>query len=323
MPFLRLAVLFLAAALWSTASGLLSLAGPNTDGTSSLGPPASAGLNFETGRPLAPPASGLLYGTSSLAPPASRLLYGTSSLGPPASGLLSLAGPNTDGTSSLGPPASAGLNFETGRPLAPPASRLLSLAGPNTDGTSSLGPPASAGLNFETRRPLAPPASSRGLEAFAVIQKVLQHPRCQNCHIPGDAPLQFDAGLPHGQNVLRGSEGKGSPGLACSTCHDTRNPPAAYGPHVPPGAPNWHLPPPSQKMVFINVSAADLCASLKDPSKNGGKDLAALLKHVSSDPLVLWSWDPGPGRAPVDTPHADFVAAFRTWMDAGAPCPPK
>ena len=26
-------------------------------------------------------------------------------------------------------------------------------------------------------------------------------------------------------------------------------------------------------------------------------------------------------RVPVPVPHDQFVAAFRTWMDAGAPCP--
>lgn len=31
------------------------------------------------------------------------------------------------------------------------------------------------------------------LTAFATVQKVFQSPRCQNCHIPGDSPLQFDA----------------------------------------------------------------------------------------------------------------------------------
>lgn len=34
------------------------------------------------------------------------------------------------------------------------------------------------------------------LQAFGTVQKVFQSPRCQNCHIPGDAPLQFDAGIP-------------------------------------------------------------------------------------------------------------------------------
>lgn len=183
--------------------------------------------------------------------------------------------------------------------------------------TPGSGPPASAGSSPDAAR------IARGLDAFATIQRVLQHPRCQNCHIPGDAPLQFDQGLTHGQNVLRGPEGKGSPGLACSTCHDTKNPPASFGSHVPPGAPNWHLPPPNQKMVFINLSPAELCATIKDPAKTNGKDLPAMLKHVTEDKLVLWGWDPGTGRAPVDVPHADFVKAFKEWMDAGAPCPPK
>lgn len=159
------------------------------------------------------------------------------------------------------------------------------------------------------------------ITAFATVQQVLQHPRCQNCHIPGDAPLQTDAGFVHAQNVKRGVDGKGAPGLPCSTCHGDANPPASYGAHVPPGAPNWHLPPADQKMVFIDLPAAELCAVLKDPKRNGGKDLPALVKHVKDDALVLWGWDPGEGRAPVPIAHADFVAAFMRWTDAGAPCP--
>ncbi len=159
------------------------------------------------------------------------------------------------------------------------------------------------------------------ITAFATVQQVLQHPRCQNCHIPGDAPLQTEAGFVHAQNVKRGVDGKGAPGLPCSTCHGDANPPASYGAHVPPGAPNWHLPPADQKMVFIDLPAAELCAVLKDPKRNGGKDLPALVKHVKDDALVLWGWDPGEGRAPVPIAHADFVAAFMRWTDAGAPCP--
>jgi len=159
------------------------------------------------------------------------------------------------------------------------------------------------------------------LSAFATIQTVLQHPRCQNCHIPGDAPLQFDAGLAHTQNVQRGPSGNGAPGLPCSACHGTVNTPASYGAHTPPGAPNWRLPPPNQKMIFINLSAGELCATVKDPKRNGGRDLAAFLKHVSSDKLVLWGWDPGAGRAPVSVPHDEFVAATKTWIAGGAPCP--
>lgn len=167
------------------------------------------------------------------------------------------------------------------------------------------------------------PAVSReaALKAFDTVQRVLQHPRCQNCHIPGDAPLQLDAGVVHAQNVRRGPEGKGVAGLPCSSCHAESNPPKSYGANMPPGAPNWHLPPPEHKMVFINLSKADLCATVKDPEKNGGKDFAALLDHVAHDKLVLWGWDPGVGRAPVSVPHDAFVASFKTWIEGGAPCP--
>ena len=57
----------------------------------------------------------------------------------------------------------------------------------------------------------------------------------------------------------------------------------------------------------------------QNPQRNGGKDFAALLEHVSHDKLVLWGWAPGVGRAPVSVPHKEFVAAFKTWLDAGAP----
>jgi hypothetical protein len=156
---------------------------------------------------------------------------------------------------------------------------------------------------------------------FTVVKNVLQHPRCQNCHIPGDQPLQFDEGRAHAQYVQRGPDGKGAPALPCATCHGTQNLPASYGDHVPPGAPNWHLPPPDKKMVFIGRSAHELCTQLKDPQATNGKDLAALVEHVDHDSLVLWGWNPGQNRAPVSTPHAEFVAAFKRWVDAGAPCP--
>ena len=65
---------------------------------------------------------------------------------------------------------------------------------------------------------------------------MFQHPRCSNSHIPGDAPLQFDAQTPHAMNVVRESNGH--------------------------GAPNWYLPPPD--MAWIDVPAAELCAMIKD-----------------------------------------------------------
>lgn len=165
-----------------------------------------------------------------------------------------------------------------------------------------------------------PEQQAQALQAFATIEQVFQHPRCSNCHIPGDQPLQFDAQSPHAQGVVRGPEGRGAPGLPCSACHGGKNPPDNYGPHAPPGAPHWALPPPDQKMAWIGLPAAELCAMIKDKDSTGGRDLDAMLEHVTGDALVLWGWEPGGQRAPVPVPHADFVAAFRTWMDGGAPC---
>lgn len=166
-----------------------------------------------------------------------------------------------------------------------------------------------------------PEQQAAALQAFATVEAVFQHPRCANCHIPGDAPLQGDDGVVHVQHVRRGPEGKGAPGLPCATCHAQANPPASYGPHAPPGAPHWQLPPPAMKMAWIGVDGARLCGMIKDPTQNGDRDLAAMTRHVAEDALVLWGWAPGAGRAPVPVPHAQFVAAFRTWVDAGAPCP--
>jgi hypothetical protein len=74
-------------------------------------------------------------------------------------------------------------------------------------------------------------------------------------------------------------------------------------------------------MVTIGLNAPALCAMIQDKNENGGRDFAALLKHVSEDKLVLWGWKPGGNRAPVPVPHAEFVAKFKQWADAGGPCP--
>jgi len=165
-----------------------------------------------------------------------------------------------------------------------------------------------------------PEERAAAIEAFATVNQVFQHPRCRNCHIPGDAPLQFDAGQEHAQAVVRGPAGQGASGMPCSTCHAESNPPASYGPHAPPGAPHWALPPPEHKMSWIGLAAPELCAMIQDEDLNGGRDLDELLRHVSEDQLVLWGWDPGGERAPVAVPHAEFVAKFTQWAEAGGPC---
>lgn len=165
------------------------------------------------------------------------------------------------------------------------------------------------------------PDQATGVAAFATVRAVLQHPRCQNCHPAGDAPLQGDEGRVHAMNVLRGPTGHGMAGAECTTCHGPANPPSNYGRNVPPGnIKGWHMPKPEEKLVFVGLKPRALCEQVKDPARNGGMDMAALRVHLE-DPLVKWGWEPGFGRAPVSTPYAEFIAAWETWAAAGAPCP--
>lgn len=154
--------------------------------------------------------------------------------------------------------------------------------------------------------------------AFTEAYKVFMHPRCMNCHPDGNLPLQFDDNIPHAQRVQRGPEGKGVYGMKCSACHQLANLP---GEHMPPGAPNWHLPPPEMPMVFQNRTPGQLARQLKDPKQNGGKTLEELLHHVSSDPLVLWGWNPGEGRSTPPLSHAAFVSKMEEWIKNGAADP--
>lgn len=164
--------------------------------------------------------------------------------------------------------------------------------------------------------------TQQGLVAFETVRGVLQHPRCQNCHPRGDQPLQGDDGHPHLQNVQRGPDGQGMVGMRCTTCHSNGgNLPAVYGEHVPPGTPSgWRMPKPDERLVFVGVPAGALCEQIKDPRRNGGKDMAALRHHLD-DPLVTWGWNPGQGRAPIPVSREAFLAAWQTWADAGTPCP--
>lgn len=166
----------------------------------------------------------------------------------------------------------------------------------------------------------AKPAGAGALAAWDVIYGVLQHPRCMNCHPAGNVPLQGDESRPHGQYVTRGADGQGAAGMRCDTCHQTRN---LDAPHLPPGAPNWHLPKPEMPLVFQGRSKGELCRQLADPKHNGGKTPEQILEHMERDALVLWGWAPGPGRAPVATPHEDLVAALRTWVEGGCECPER
>lgn len=163
-----------------------------------------------------------------------------------------------------------------------------------------------------------PARRSEGAAAWDTVYAVLQHPRCVNCHPVGDRPLVGDERGAHPQNVQRGPAGRGLFAMRCDTCHSNANVP---GLHTPPGAPNWHLPDPAMPLVFEGRSSGELCRQLLDPAQNGGKDPEQIYEHMAHDPLVMWGWDPGEGRAPVDVPHGELLKALRAWIDGGCNCP--
>ena len=194
---------------------------------------------------------------------------------------------------------------------------------------------AGAGWSAEPPRVSGPSASAKetgnaanreaGLAAWQQVYSVLTHPRCINCHTATDYPQQGDDRHRHLFNVVRGPGGKGVPGLNCATCHQGAN---ADSTGVP-GAENWHLAPLSMKWQDGNdkiLSSSEVCKSLTDRSKNHNLDGPRLLKHHQTEPLVHWAFQPGRSRdgaarfLPPLT-HDEFVAATRTWVEAGMPCP--
>src|SRR5262245_23779569 len=168
--------------------------------------------------------------------------------------------------------------------------------------------------------------------AFAEAYRVFMHPRCVNCHPAGDSPLRGEDSLPHsGLRLRRGADGQGVFTLKCTNCHQSKN---QQGLHMPPGAPNilkdgsldmrsprWHLPSAKTPMIFQGRTASQLCRQLQDPKQNGGLTTEQLIHHVSTDPLVLWGWNPGEGRNTPPLSHDEFVAKVAEWINNGGACP--
>ncbi len=153
------------------------------------------------------------------------------------------------------------------------------------------------------------------LDAFAKMAPVLQHPRCLNCHSVTLHPTQGNEKNRHTFGVVRGADGKGAAGLRCASCHQAQNMAASRA----PGAPHWQLAPLS--MGWEGKSLRDLCRTLVDQTANGGRDAAALAKHMKEDPLVQWAWSPGGARSAPPVGQKEFHDLADTWAESGAVCP--
>lgn len=157
-------------------------------------------------------------------------------------------------------------------------------------------------------------ADARSVAIFMEAGRVIQSPRCMNCHPRSDAPTQTDALTAHLPVVERGADGGGAPGLRCSTCHGAEN----FEASGVPGNPAWRLAP--IEMAWHGKSLGEICRQIQDP-RRGGLEAQQLLHHMAEDGLVGWAWNPGDDRAPPPGSQAEFGALIEAWLATGGRCP--
>jgi hypothetical protein len=187
----------------------------------------------------------------------------------------------------------------------------LSAAAESPNASDGLSDPAGFGSISDT--------VERSRAIFTEIGKLLTHPRCMNCHPAADRPLQGADHHEHMPPVWRGEHGH----LAtnCSGCHTEHNfslnEAASY--KSIPGHPRWDVAPSS--MAWENQSLGEICRQLKDTDRNGGRDLTILQRHIATDDLVAWGWNPGEGREPAPGTQELAGRLVQAWIDSGAECP--
>ncbi|MEM6466814.1 MAG: hypothetical protein AAF679_09960 [Pseudomonadota bacterium] len=180
---------------------------------------------------------------------------------------------------------------------------------------------------------IQPPAEgtvteAQGLEAWARIYEVASHPRCANCHTgPSDRPMwsgpSYGTTRAHGMNIQAGASRIGAETLLCQTCHTTLLEdwaPANVTPHAAPRvAMAWQLAP--VEAWWFGRSSSQICAQMRDPDLNGGRDHLALAEHLNHDLILHWAWDPGGTREPAPYSLQEHVNDILAWGVAGMPCP--
>lgn len=202
--------------------------------------------------------------------------------------------------------------------IASLAAAILVAAGASLVAAQSGGQPqpAPAGLRAASTFTSITDEKARSVALFSEAGKVIQSPRCMNCHPATERPTQTETMRPHIPLVVRGEAGMGAAGgLSCGTCHHDKNFDAAGV----PGNPKWQLAP--AEMAWQGKSLGQICAQIKDPARNGGRKLDDLVEHMAHDELVGWAWHPGGTRVPAPGTQESFGALIKAWVETGAHCP--
>ena len=157
----------------------------------------------------------------------------------------------------------------------------------------------------------------RSRAIFLEVGKVIQSPRCMNCHPVGTRPTQGEGDhiRPHLPLITRGKDDRGAVALRCTSCHHNQN----HEPSGVPGHANWHMAP--IEMGWQGRTLGQICVQIKDPARNGGMSLSRLHEHLATDPLVGWGWHPGGNRTPAPGTQAQLGELVDAWIKTGARCP--
>jgi hypothetical protein len=156
--------------------------------------------------------------------------------------------------------------------------------------------------------------AARSVALFEEAGRVIQHPRCMNCHPRTDRPTQTDAMRPHMPWVERGPDDGGVATLRCSTCHHDTN----FAASGVPGNPKWKLAP--IEMAWQGKTLGEICRQILDPAR-AHMNREQLLHHMAEDELVGWAWHPGGRRTAAPGTQAEFGALIKGWLETGGKCP--
>jgi hypothetical protein len=155
-------------------------------------------------------------------------------------------------------------------------------------------------------------SKARSAALFAEAGKVLQHPRCLNCHPKGDSPTQRNDMTLHRPLVVRGAHGWGAGNaMTCVACHSWLSRPTG-------GSFDdirWRVAPAS--MAWQGLTLPQICAQLKD--RRGKSDTTKMLQHSAEDKVVGMVWKFGPASPPGT--QKGFGELMKAWVATGSHCP--
>ena len=125
--------------------------------------------------------------------------------------------------------------------------------------------------------PASPTRTRARSRCSSEMGKVIESPRCINCHPRSDRPLQGDDMHPHSPPVVRGPYNFGASGMECTTCHGRDNVPSPMARAASRATANGASR--RSSMAWEGKSLGEICAQIKDPARNGHKTLEQLVEH--------------------------------------------